>query len=40
MSRFLHKGEEFGSGNREGADEPPGERKYAEVSGFGGEAEG
>jgi len=39
MSRLFHTGEGFGSGNREGADAPPGERKYAEVCGFGRETE-
>ena len=34
MSRLLHSGEGFGGRNREGAPEPSGERKCAEVSGF------
>jgi hypothetical protein len=38
MSKLLHSGEGFGRGNREGAAEPPGERKCAEECGFGGEA--
>jgi hypothetical protein len=40
MSRLLHNGEGFGRGNREGVEEPPGERKYAEVCGFGGDTAG
>jgi hypothetical protein len=34
MSRLLHNGEGFRGRDREGAPEPPGERKCAEVSGF------
>jgi len=32
--KLFHSGEGFGGRNREGAPEPPGVRKCAEVSGF------
>ncbi len=40
MSRLLHNGEGFGGRNREGAHEPPGKRKCAEVCSFGRGTEG